>query len=92
MQAWLLVVLASGLWVLGVQESASPALLATTVLAAGLLAALVLGARRGTGIDARSAGPVHTPRRDERCRRGSFRRQSHPRTPGRPLPRAPQAA
>ncbi|WP_028932939.1 DUF6412 domain-containing protein [Pseudonocardia spinosispora] len=35
-------------------------------------------------------GPPDRPSRDERCLRGSFRRQSSPDTPGRPrLPRAP---
>lgn len=29
------------------------------------------------------------PAADERCRRGVFRRQSNPDTPGRPRPRAP---
>ncbi len=31
------------------------------------------------------------PPADERRLRGSFRRQSHPATPGRPMPRAPGA-
>ena len=32
------------------------------------------------------------PARDEKCRRGSFRRQSNPGAPGRVRPRAPQPA
>lgn len=48
-----------------------------------LLAAVVLHLGRGVGLPAHkhmTSGPVA----DERCRRGEFRRQSSPDTPGRP--------
>lgn len=35
---------------------------------------------------------LDAPARDEKCRRGSFRRQSNPGAPGRVRPRAPQLA
>jgi hypothetical protein len=39
-----------------------------------------------------TAGPSSdTPAREERCRRGVFRRQTSPDAPGRIRPRAPQA-
>ncbi|MBY6684005.1 hypothetical protein HQ305_06710 [Rhodococcus sp. BP-149] len=58
---------------------------AVTVSAA-LIAVVFL--RPGPLIDVASAGG---PPADERRLRGSFRRQSHPATPGRPMPRAPGA-
>ena len=81
----------SGLSSLVTSSSPSPAL-----LAAGLvLAAAVVVCLTGRGAlhlnVLGGSGPAGAVGSDER-RRGSFRRQSHPATPGRPLPRAPQAA
>jgi hypothetical protein len=67
-----------------------------TVLSAALVLALssVLLSRAGEA--GRPVLRVHVspdaPARDERRRRGSFRRQSSPGVPGRPRPRAPQSA
>jgi len=67
-----------------------------TVLSAALALALSTAlvsraplARRST---LRADVSPDAPARDEKCRRGSFRRQRNPGAPGRVRPRAPQPA
>lgn len=57
-------------------------------LAARLLSRAPLAGRAAVRVDVSPDAPAA----DERCRRGSFRRQSSPDAPGRVLPRAPQPA
>ena len=64
----------------------------TGALAVAALVAVLVSAAVRYGSSSTLTVSPGVPARDERCRRGAFRRQTHPRTPGRPLPRAPQLA
>jgi hypothetical protein len=57
-------------------------------LSTGLLVRAPLPGRLGFRVESSPDAPAS----DEKCRRGSFRRQTHPGAPGRMLPRAPQPA
>lgn len=73
----------------GPAESVS-VLSATVVLA--LSAALLSRAQADSRPALSASVSPDAPAQDERCRRGSFRRQSSPGVPGRVRPRAPQLA
>ena len=62
----------------------------SSVVILGVVAIVAALALYTVGFDAvlRTA-PTTGPSSDERCLRGSFRRQSSPDAPGRPQPRAP---
>jgi hypothetical protein len=64
----------------------------STALALALSSGLLARAPRTGRLVFRVEVSPDAPARDEKCRRGSFRRQTHPGAPGRVLPRAPQAA
>ncbi len=69
-----------------------PWTIAGAAVAAVLIASLVrLAPHRDSSSSERQAA-IDATMRDEHCRRGAFRRQTHPAAPGRPLPRAPQPA
>ena len=87
------VVLSVLLVALPVHESSGSVTALTAALAVALTAGLLSRAPR-SGRATPRVGDVSpdAPARDERCRRGSFRRQSSPDAPGRSLPRAPQPA
>lgn len=92
----LLRILAALAVLLGITLTAAPSTSTTALLAASLAVvatvALCLAGRRDLLLTAaHGTGPVDAVGADER-HRGSFRRQTHPAAPGRPLPRAPQAA
>lgn len=63
-----------------------------TAAALALATGLLLRAPRTVLPVPRAVRAPGAPAEDERCRRGSFRRQTSPDAPGRPRPRAPQAA
>jgi hypothetical protein len=64
----------------------------TAAVAAALLVSMLHRTRLLARASAHRTPSVAAPSADERCRRGSFRRQSQADAPGRPLPRAPQPA
>lgn len=87
--AWLLALV--GVAALATSTPATPESMALLGVAAGVLVATVLAAGlcRGLSLPARALASGE-PTADERCRHGSFRRQSNPDTPGCPQwPRAP---
>ena len=85
-------VLSALLTALPLPDQAGSVTALSTALAVALAAGLL---SRGCRADARALRvdvSPDAPAPDERCRRGSFRRQSSPDAPGRVLPRAPQPA
>jgi hypothetical protein len=64
----------------------------SAALTISLASAFLARAPRPTRVPSRIEVSPDAPARDERCRRGSFRRQTSPAAPGRVLPRAPQPA
>jgi hypothetical protein len=64
----------------------------STALALALTSGLLAQAPRTGRLTFRVEASPDAPARDEKCRRGSFRRQTQPGAPGRVLPRAPQPA
>ncbi|MBY6538772.1 hypothetical protein HQ325_08825 [Rhodococcus sp. BP-349] len=83
-----LMMLALGLvLVVVIPQPVEVAVAVTLAVSAVLLAAAVLRPDLAVMRPATGSGPPA----DERRLRGSFRRQTHPATPGRPMPRAPGA-
>jgi hypothetical protein len=78
--------------VLPVDGSAGSVTVLSTALALALSSGLLARAPRPGRLTFRVEVSPDAPARDEKCRRGSFRRQTHPGAPGRMLPRAPQPA
>jgi hypothetical protein len=64
----------------------------SAALTVALASAILARAPRPARVPSRIEVSPDAPARDERCRRGSFRRQTSPAAPGRVLPRAPQPA
>ena len=82
----------SALFVLLTDGGALPGAAAVTSTLALTLLATVLARMAPVVPQVATAGPSSdTPAREERCRRGVFRRQVSPNAPGRIRPRAPQA-
>jgi hypothetical protein len=91
-RALLLSCLVSALVVLPVDGSTGSVTALSTALALALASGLLARAPRPSRVASRVEVSPDAPARDEKCRRGSFRRQTSPGAPGRVLPRAPQPA
>ena len=88
----LALVLSTLLVLLPVHGSTSSITVLSSAVALALATALLSRAPGGRRTPLRADVSPDAPAPDERCRRGSFRRQSSPDAPGRMLPRAPQLA
>jgi len=86
------VALSALLAVLPVDGSSGSVSVLSAALAVALSAGLLASARHVRLPALRGDVSPDAPARDEKCRRGTFRRQSNPCAPGRVRPRAPQPA
>ena len=86
------VALSALLAVLPVDGPSGSVTVLSAALAVALAAGLLADARHVRLPAFRSDVSPDAPARDEKCRRGTVRRQSNPCAPGRVRPRAPQPA